>query len=79
MSLLDANMYVPLKVIIILFVAGFLKTDLKFQGCLSDVRLHAYYYGHYDSSRQHLLSRLLTANHLVTFQFTTGQRELRRL
>ena len=54
-----------------LVVAGFSsKLTENVQGCLSNLRLHAYYHGPADPSRQHLLPGLLTTDHLVTFYAT---------
>ena len=60
-----------------LVVAGFSSyLTENVQGCFSNLRLHAYYYGPDDPSRQHLLSGLLTTDHLVTFYGAAGQRQV---
>lgn len=76
MSLLDANMYVSESYLDFCRSWSFFTADPDSQGCFSNVRLHAYHHGPYDSSRQHLLSGLLTIDPLDTFQFAAGQREV---
>ena len=76
MSLLDANMYVSSNCLDFRRSSKVFKSDRDSQDSFSNVQLRSYHYESYDSSRQYLLSGLLEIDHMGTFQFTAGQREV---